>query len=65
MAKLSKRLTVKGVISYNDEEKVIVEMDKDLGEIEHKFDDIFADFVDLDDVTLTLAHDKIIQCEDD
>ena len=58
MAKLNKRLTVKGLIDY--ENKEIVEFDKDLGEIHHKFEDIFIEFNGLDDVTLTLSHDKAI-----
>lgn len=61
MAKINKRLTVKGEIDY--EKKVIVEYDKDLGEIEHSFDDIFVEFSNLDDVTLTLSHDKIISVD--
>lgn len=58
IAKINKRLTVKGQIDY--ENGVIIEFDKDAGEIEHKFSDIFLEFNGLDDVTLTLSSDKII-----
>lgn len=58
MAKITKRLNVKGFIDYDNKE--IIEFDKDLGEIRHKFEDIFLEFNGVDDVTLTLSHDKII-----
>ena len=61
MAKINKRLTIKGIIDY--ENKLIIESDKDLGDIEHKFEDIFIEFNGLDDVTLTLSHDKIISVD--
>ena len=58
MAKLNKRLSIKGLIDY--ESKTITEFDKELGEIEHKLDDLFLEFNGLDDVTLTLSYDKSI-----
>ena len=61
MAKLNKRLTVKGLIDYDNKE--IIEFDKDLGEIKHKFEDIFLEFNGLDDVTLTLSHDKVLEVD--
>lgn len=61
VAKLNKRLTVKGIINYQDKE--VIEFDKDLGEIRHSFDDIFAEFINLEDVVLTLSHDKIIDVD--
>lgn len=61
MAKLNKRLTVKGFIDYD--KKVIIEFDKDKGEIEHKFEDIFLEFNGIDDVVLTLSHDKILEVD--
>lgn len=57
IAKINKRLTVKGQIDY--ENGVIIEFDKDVGEIEHKFSDIFLEFNGLE-ATLTLSHDKEI-----
>ena len=61
MAKISKRLVVKGLIDY--ENKRVIEFDKDKGEIEHKFEDIFLEFNGLDDVTLTLSHDKVLKVD--
>lgn len=61
MAKVSKRLTVKGLINYRDKE--IIEFDKELGEIKHSFDNIFAEFTYLEDVVLTLSYDKIIEVD--
>lgn len=58
MAKITKRYNVKGLIDYD--KKVVVEFDKELGEIEHKFEDIFIEFNGLEDVTLTLSYDKQI-----
>ena len=58
MAKLNKRYSIKGVIDYNN--RIIIENDKDLGEIEHKFDDIFVEFDNLEGTTLTLSYDEII-----
>ena len=62
LAKINKRLTVKGFVDY--ENRQIIEFDKDDGEIRHSFDNIFIQFNGLDDVTLTLSHDKIIEVED-
>lgn len=61
MAKLNKRLTVKGLIDYDN--KQIIEFDKEKGEIPHKFEDIFLEFNGLDDVTLTLSHDKVLEVD--
>ena len=59
MAKITKRLNVKGLIDYD--ERTITEFDKDMGEIVHKFEDIFIEFNLVEDVVLTLSHDKIIE----
>ncbi len=59
MAKKNTRLTVKGFLDVDN--KTITEHDKDLGEIVHRLDDILIRFNGLDDVTLTLAHDEIIE----
>ena len=56
--KITKRLSIKGIINYS--EKTVTTFDKDLGELVHKFDDIFSEFENLDDVTLTLSYDHII-----
>lgn len=63
MAKLSKRLTVKGTIDYKN--LCIIEYDKEGNETIHGFEDIFIEFNDLDDVILSLSHDKIILVKDD
>ena len=57
MAKLTKRLSIKGDISYED--KTITVYDKNIGEIVHSLDDIFLEFNGLE-ATLTLSHDKEI-----
>lgn len=54
--KINKRLTVKGDIDF--EQGVIVQFDKDLGEIHFTLEEIFLEFNGLEDVTLTLSHDR-------
>ena len=61
MAKLSKRLTVKGMIDY--ENLCVIEYDKEGNETMHKFEDIFTKFKNLDDVILTLSYDETVQGE--
>ena len=63
MAKLSRRFMVKGVIDYKNQ--CIVEYDKDGNEFTHNFEDIFVEFDDLGDVTLTLAYDEEIKGEEE
>lgn len=58
--KISRRLTIKGDIDY--EAKKIVCMDKDLGEVEYSFDDVFLEFNGLE-ATLTLSHDKVVEAQ--
>lgn len=59
MAKLTKRLNIKGIISIED--GTITEHDKELGDIEHNISDILKDFDNIEDVTLTLSHDQAIE----
>ena len=59
MAKKNTRLTVKGFLDVDN--NTITEYDKDLGDIEHNLRDLLTRFDMLDDVTLTLAHDEIIE----
>lgn len=59
--KINKRLTIKGDIDF--ERGVITCFDKELGEVDYPLEDIFLEFNGLADVTLTLAHDKIIEAE--
>lgn len=61
MAKINKRLSIKGFCDYDSRE--FIEFDKDVGEIKHKLDDLFLEFNGLEDVTLTLSHDKLIEGE--
>ena len=61
MAKINKRFSVKGRIDYD--RGVVIEEDKDFGEIEHKFEDIFVEFNGLDGTTLTISHDKQVMPE--
>lgn len=58
LAKITKKYSVKGLIDYS--RGVIIEFDKELGEIEHKFEDIFLEFDELDGVSLNLSYDKQI-----
>lgn len=59
--KISRRLTIKGDIDYDN--RVITCYDKELGEQEYNFDDIFVQFNGLEGVTLTLAHDTLVEAE--
>ena len=59
MAKLNKRLSIKGFLDIDD--RTITEHDKDVGDIIHNLDDILMRFNGLDDVTLTLSHDTLIE----
>jgi hypothetical protein len=59
MAKKNTRLTIKGFLDID--EKTITEHDKDLGDVVHRLDDLFLNFNGLDDVTLTLTHDEVIE----
>ncbi len=61
MAKKNTRLTVKGFLDVDN--NTITEHDKDLGDIEHNLKDLLNRFDRLDDVVLTLAHDEIIEGE--
>lgn len=54
--KINKRLTIKGDIDF--EQGVITQYDKDLGEINFTLEEIFLEFNGLEDVTLTLSHDR-------
>lgn len=58
LAKKTKRLNIKGDIDYKNQ--TITEYDKDVGEIVHKFEDIFVEFDGLENTTLTLAYDEVI-----
>lgn len=59
MAKQTMRLNIKGQLNIS--EGTITEFDKDLGEIVHKLGDLGEPFDLLDEVALTLSHDKIIE----
>lgn len=61
MAKLTKRLNIKGEIDI--EKGTITEFDKELGEVEHSITDILTNFANVEDVTLTLSHDKIVEAQ--
>lgn len=61
MAKISKRLTVKGLIDYDNGQ--IIEFDKEKGEVVHKFEDIFLEFNGIDEVSLTLSHDRVLEVD--
>lgn len=54
--KINKRLTIKGDIDF--ERGTITQYDKDLGEINFTLEEIFLEFNGLEDVTLTLSHDR-------
>lgn len=59
--KINKRLTLKGQILYD--EKKFVTFDKELGEQEYSFDEIFAEFDNLEDVSIAISHDTIIEAQ--
>lgn len=60
MAKETKRLTVKGTLSVED--NTITETDKDLGDIVHRVSDILERF-DGDEVSLSISRDITIEGE--
>lgn len=58
MAKLTKRLSIKGILDLKNNQ--FIEFDKDVGKITHNLDNLFAEFDNLDSVTLTLAYDDVV-----
>lgn len=61
MAKKNTRLTVKGFLDVDN--NTITEHDKDLGDIEHNLKDLLVRFNGLDDVSIAISHDEIIEGE--
>lgn len=58
MAKINKRMTIKGVLDIKNNE--FIEFDKELGELKHSLSDLCVGFDLVDDVSLTLSYDQII-----
>lgn len=59
MAKQTTRLNIKGMLDIDNGE--ILEFDKDIGEIKHKIHELLLPFNGIDDVTLTVSYDKVIE----
>lgn len=59
MAKINKRFSIKANIDFENNE--LTEYDKEIGEVKHSLSDIFKQFSNIDDVTLTLSHDEMIE----
>lgn len=59
MAKITKRLNIKGMLDIDNGE--FLEFDKDIGEIKHKLDSLLLPFNGVDGVTLTASLDTEIE----
>lgn len=59
--KINKRLTMKATIDYTN--KKFITFDKELGEQEYSFDEVFSSWDGLEDVSIAIAHDTIIEAQ--
>jgi len=59
MAKQTTNLNIKGILDIDNGE--IVESDKDVGEITHKLNDLLLPFNCVENITLSVSFDTIIE----